>query len=150
MRAESVTDSALVICRLTPGLLPEPKREVYTKLRGCVKIFILTQPLDMTVSQVCLLKGFVFRAEHSLDFVLIEFLHVVASRAEVFAGVKFSGIKCEDFADSGGHGQTAVGVDVDFADSAFGSFAELFFGNTDCIGKFATVLVDGFNFFLRN
>lgn len=60
MRAESVTDPALIICLRTPGLLPESKREVYTKLRGCVKIFILTQPLDMIVSQVCWLKSFVF------------------------------------------------------------------------------------------
>ena len=81
---------------------------------------------------------------------LVEFFHFVASRAEVFAGVEFAGFVNEDFTNSSSHGKTAVGVDVDFANSALGGFAELFFGNTDCIGKFATVGVDDVNVFLGN
>ena len=79
---------------------------------------------------------------------LVEFFHVVASGTEVFAGVEFSGLFSEDAADSGGHSETAVAVDVDFANGACGCFAELFFGDTDCVGKFATEFVDGVNFVL--
>ncbi len=78
----------------------------------------------------------------------VEFFHFVASRAEVFAGVKFAGFGGEDFAYGCGHGETAVGVDVDFANGALGGFAEFFFGDTDSVGKFATVFVDDVNVFL--
>lgn len=96
------------------------------------------------------LFGFAVAAENVDDFVTIEFLHVVAGRAEVFAGVELTGLLSEDAANSCCHGETAVGVDVNFADCALGGFAELLFGNTDCIGKLAAELVDGVDFFLRN
>ena len=38
--------------------------------------------------------------------------------------------------------QARVGVDVDLADSALGSLAELILGDTDSVGELAAVLVD--------
>ena len=80
----------------------------------------------------------------------IEFLHIVTSRAEVLAGVEFGGLFSEHTTNSSCHCKTAVGVDVDFAYRALGSLAELLFGNTDSVGKFATEHIDGVNFVLRN
>lgn len=81
---------------------------------------------------------------------LVEFLHLVASRAEVFTGVELSGLLSEDFADSRSHSQTAVRVDVDLADIHLGSLAELFLGDTDSVRKLAAVLVDNLDIFLGN
>ena len=81
---------------------------------------------------------------------LVEFLHFVAGRAEVFAGVELTGFVMEHLTDGGGHGQTGVGVDVDFANGALGGLAELLFGDTDGIGEFAAELVDGLHIFLGN
>ena len=81
---------------------------------------------------------------------LVELLHVVASRTEVLAWVEFSWLLSEYLADSCGHCKTAVGVDVDFANCALCCLAELLLWNTDCIGKLATELVDGVNLVLRN
>ena len=49
---------------------------------------------------------------------LVEFLHVVAGRTEVFARVELSGLLGKHRTDGGCHSQTAVGVDVDFAHCA--------------------------------
>lgn len=95
-----------------------------------------------------LLFGFACGAENGFDFVLVEFFHVVACRAQIFAGVEFGGFVMEHFADGGGHGKTAVGVDVDLAHCALGGFAELLFGNANGVGEFAAVGVDGVNFVL--
>ncbi len=94
------------------------------------------------------LSGFAVAAEHVYNLVLVKFFHFVASRAEVLAGVEFAGLGGEYFAYGSGHSQTAVRVDVDFANSALGSFAEFFFGDTDSVRKLATVFVDGVNVFL--
>ena len=80
----------------------------------------------------------------------IKFLHFVAGRAEVFAGIKLTGFLSEDLADGCGHCKTAVGVDVDLADCALGCLTELLLGNTYCIGKFSAELVDCVNILLRN
>ena len=88
-------------------------------------------------------------AKHVDDFVLVELLHVVAGRTEVLAGVELSGLLGENLAHSGGHGETAVGVDVDLANGALGSLAELFFGDTDGIGELAAIFVDGVDILLR-
>ena len=84
------------------------------------------------------------------DLVHIEFLHLVACRTEVLAGIEFARFLVEYLADCCGHCKTAVGVDVDLADSALGSLAELLFGDTYCIGKFAAMSVDDVDIFLRN
>ncbi len=80
----------------------------------------------------------------------VKFFHVVASRTQVLAGVEFGGLFSEHATYGGCHGQTAVGVDVDFAYSALGGLAELFFGDTDSVGELAAEHVDGIDFFLRN
>lgn len=81
---------------------------------------------------------------------LVEFLHLVAGRAEVFARVELTGLGGEHLADSGCHGQTAVGVDVDLANIHLGSLAELFLGDADGVGQFAAVFVDHVHIFLGN
>ena len=80
---------------------------------------------------------------------LVEFLHVLAGRAEVFARVKFTRFFGKHAAYGSRHGQAGVRVDVDFANSALGSLAQLLFGNAYGIGQFAAELVDGVNLFLR-
>ena len=79
----------------------------------------------------------------------VQLLERVASWAEVLAGVELSGVRSEDLADSSGHSQTAVGVDVDLADSALRSLTELLFGDTDSILESTTELVDRSDFVLR-
>ncbi len=96
------------------------------------------------------LFSFAVAAEHVDNLVLVETFHFIASRTEVFARIEFAGFGGEYFANSSGHGQTAVRVDVDLANSALGSFAEFFFRNTDSVGQFAAVFVDGVNIFLGN
>lgn len=67
-----------------------------------------TLPLVDGVGGCYALLGLVLAAEHVDDLVLVELLHVVAGRAEIFARVKFAGLRGEYLAHCGGHGQTAV------------------------------------------
>ena len=92
----------------------------------------------------------VVAAEHFHDFVDVHLLHVLASGLQVLAGIEVAGLLVEVLADGSGHGQTAVAVNVNFADCALAGFAELFFGNTNCVGQLAAVSVDGVNLFLGN
>ena len=111
------------------------------------------QPHERVQLFLCLKRGglgFAVGAEHVDDFVLVEFLHFVASRTEVFAGVEFGGLLVEDATDGGGHGQTGVRVDVDLADSALGGLTKLLLRDTYSVRKLATVLVDDIDIFLRN
>ena len=78
---------------------------------------------------------FVLRAEYFNNLVLVEFLHVVASGTEILARVKFTGFFSEGLTDGSGHSQARVRVDVDFANCAGSSLAELLFGNSDCVGE---------------
>ena len=78
----------------------------------------------------------------------IELLHLVAGRSEVLPGIELTGLLIEDLADGGGHCKTAVGVDVDLADSALGSLAELLLGDTDSVRQLATVGIDDVDIFL--
>ena len=92
----------------------------------------------------------VVRTKNVNDLVFVHLLHVFASRLEVLARVEVFRMFVEILTDSGSHGETAVRVDVDLANSGLGSFAELFFRNTDGIRELATVGVDGVHFVLRN
>ena len=96
------------------------------------------------------LLGLAVGAQHVHDLVYVEFLHLVAGGTQVLAGVELAGLLVEDLAHGGGHGETAVAVDVDLADGALGGFAELFLGDTYSIGQFAAVGVDDVNILLRN
>ena len=93
---------------------------------------------------------FAFAAENVYDLVLVESFHLIARRSEIFAGVKLGRLVVEELADSRGHGQTGVGVDVDLADIHLRSLAEFLLGNTDGIGKLAAIFVDGLDILLRN
>ena len=97
-----------------------------------------------------ILESLILASKNVLDFVLVKFFHVVASRTEIFARVKFFRMFGEYLTYGGGHCKTAVRVDVDLAYCAFSGLAELFFGNTDCVGKLASILVDSVDFFLGN
>ncbi len=81
---------------------------------------------------------------------LVEFLHLGASRAEVFTWIKLSGLLVEDLAYGSSHSETAVRVNIDLAYIHLGSFAELFFRNANSVGKFASILVNNLNIFLWN
>ena len=81
---------------------------------------------------------------------LVEFLHFVAGRTEVFAGVEFGGLFVEYTTYGSGHCETAVRVDVDFAYIHLCSLAELLFGDTDGIGELAAVCVDDVDILLGN
>ena len=97
-----------------------------------------------------LVVGVSGRAENFNVFAFVEFLEGAAGGTQIFAGVKFRRLFNKDFTDGSGHGKTAVGVDVDFADSRLGSFAELIFADTDSIFELSAVGVDDGNLILRN
>ena len=80
----------------------------------------------------------------------VELFHLVASGAEVFTGIELTRLVMEYLADCCGHCKTAVRVDVDLADCALGSLAELLLGDTYCVRKVAAVLIDDVDIFLRN
>ena len=96
------------------------------------------------------LFGFAVASEHFFNFVDIELFHQVASRTAIFAWVEFCGLFSEHFAHCCGECQTRVAVDVDFANSALCSLAELFFRNTYGIGQRTAVGVDDVDIFLRH
>ena len=80
----------------------------------------------------------------------IELLQLVTSGTQVLAGVELSRVVNEDLAYSSGHSQTAVRVDVDLANSALSSLAELLLGNTYCVLQSTTVSVDDLHVLLGN
>ena len=94
--------------------------------------------------------GFSVGTQDSHNLVDVEFLHLVTGGAQIFTRVKLTGLVVEDLADGGGHCKTAVGVDVDLADSALGGLAELLLRNTYCIREFAAKLVDDVHILLRD
>ena len=69
------------------------------------------------VAVCALLSELAIRAKHVDDLVLVHLFHVVASGTEVLAGVELSGLFSKSLTDGSSHGQAAVRVDVDFANS---------------------------------
>ena len=96
------------------------------------------------------LAGFAVGAEDVDYLVDIHLLHLLAGGLEILPGIKVAGVLYKVLADGCGHCETAVGVDVDFTDSALGGLAELLLGDTDCVGEVAAVLVAHVNIFLRD
>ena len=90
------------------------------------------------------------RTENFDVFAFVKFFERAAGRSQIFAGIEFRGLLNEDFTDSGGHGKTAIGVDVDLADSGLGSFTELIFTDTDGIFELSAMGIDDGNLILRN
>ena len=89
-------------------------------------------------------------AEDVDDLVDVHLLHALAGRLEVLARVEVVGVLGEVLADGGGHGEAAVGVDVNLADGALGSLAELLLGDAHGGLQGATVGVDGVHLVLRH
>ncbi len=90
---------------------PDSKKSIAGTCRGIIPLqvaAILVVYLQTVCQVQTFLFSFVLAAKHVLDFVLVEFLHLVAGRAEILAGVELTGLLVEDLADSGGHSQTAV------------------------------------------
>ena len=90
----------------------------------------------------CLLFSFPVRSEHIDDLVLVELLHLVAGRTEVFARVELGRLLCKHLADGSRHGETGIGVNINLADSGLGSLAEFLLRNTDGSLEVSAVLVD--------
>ena len=80
----------------------------------------------------------------------VHLLHVLASGLQILTGIKVTGVLCKVLADSSSHSQTRVRVNIDLANCALRSLAELLLGDTYCVGQLATELVDGVNLVLRN
>ena len=89
------------------------------------------------------------RAKHLNNLVDVHLLHVLASRLEILTGIEVVRMLSEVLTDGSSHCQTRVRVDVDLADSALGSLAELLLGDTDGVGESTTILVDGGYLVLR-
>jgi len=82
--------------------------------------------------------------------VLVESDEVVTSVGEVLTRIVVLGVLDKVLADSSSHGETTIRVDVDLADGALDSLADLVLGDTDGVLDLATELVDGLDVLLRN
>ena len=80
----------------------------------------------------------------------IEFLELFASWAEVLAWVELVRAVSHELADSSGHSETAIRVDVNLANSRAGSLAELLLRDSDRVFQSATVGVDSLDILLWN
>ena len=89
-------------------------------------------------------------AENVNDLVLNHCLNLFARNGEVGSGVEYGGIVAENAADTCGERKTDIGVDIDLTYSHGSGAAELFLGNTYCIGKVTAKSVDLFDVFLGN
>ena len=97
-----------------------------------------------------LVEGVTGAAKDVLDFVLDEFLHFRAGRAEVFPWIKFLRAFDEHLSNGGGHRKAQVGVNVDLrATNASGNF-NVGFRHALGIGHLSAVFIDFGDEFLRN
>ena len=79
----------------------------------------------------------------------VELLEGVTCWTEVLTWIELCRVRSEDLADSSGHSETAIRVDVDLTYCALSSLTELLFRDTYSILECATVLVDRSDFVLR-
>ena len=86
--------------------------------------------------------------ENVNELVLNHLLNLSASNGEVSSGVKYGGLVCHHAADTCGHSETDIGVDIDLANCHACSLAKLFFRNTNSIRQSAAEFVDFLNIFL--
>ena len=99
-------------------------------------------------------------AEHINDLVGVHLRHVLTGHLAILARVEVVGMLGQGLTHTGGGGPAGggveekglgtVGVDVDLADGALGSLAELLLGDTYGVGQVATVLVDDLHILLRH
>ena len=97
-----------------------------------------------------LLGELAVRTKHIHNLVDVHLLHVLTSWLQVLARIEVIGVLSQVLTDSSSHSQTRVRVDVDLANSALRSLAELLLGDTYCVGQVTTELVDSVNLVLRN
>src|SRR5687768_13120907 len=82
-------------------------------------------------------------AQDVANLVSHQLLHAIASGSQILAGIKFLGTLGKDFADSGGHGQTQVRVDIDLGAAGATSHFDVGFGDAGGIfTHLAAVFVD--------
>jgi len=82
--------------------------------------------------------------------VLVKSDEVVTSVSEVLTRIVVLRVVNEVLTDSSSHGKTTIRIDVNLADGALDSLADLILGDTDGVLNLATVLVDGLHVLLRN
>ena len=95
-------------------------------------------------------SGFSVAAEYVDDLVGDHILDCLTGGFEILPGIEVIRMFRKVLADRSGHGKANVRVDIDLADSAARSLAELFFRNTNGTGHIAAVFIDFSNEFLRN
>ena len=76
---------------------------------------------------------------------LIKLCHQITSRTAILTRVKFARFFSKDFTNCGSEGQTAVRVNVNFANSTLRRLAQLLFRDTDGIRQFTAVLIYNLN-----
>ena len=89
-----------------------------------------------------LVEGMAGAAKDLLVLAGVHLLELLAASTEVLAWVEPVWVLGEDAADGAGHDDTAIGVDVDLADSRLGSLTELLLWDADSSWHVAAVLVD--------
>ena len=77
-------------------------------------------------------------------------LNLIAGDGEVSTGIEHLGLVVHDAADTGGHSETDIGVDIDLADCHLRCLTELLLRNTDSVRKLAADGVDLLDILLRN
>lgn len=64
-------------------------------------------------------------SEDGFNLMLDHFFYCISGWFQVVAGVKVGRIFVESFSDSAGHGQTDIGVDINFADCMVAAFLSM-------------------------
>ena len=89
-------------------------------------------------------------AENVVDLVGDHLLDLSAGHGQIDSRVEGVGLLVEHAADTGGHGEADVGVDIDLADREGGGFSQLLLRDADRVRKLSAEGVDFLDVFLRN
>jgi hypothetical protein len=92
----------------------------------------------------------VIRAEHVSDLLLVHVCHVSTSDLAILTRIEVLRMQSEGLTDTSSVSQTRVRVDVDLADSALSSLAELILWDTNSVGELPSIFVDDVDILLRN
>ena len=92
----------------------------------------------------------IVRAQHVSDLVLVHLSHVSASHLTVLTRIEVLRMVSQRLTNTSSVSQTRVRVDVDLADSALSSLAELILWDTNSVGELPSVFVDDVDILLRN
>ena len=87
------------------------------------------------------------RAEYVFDLVGGQVVYVLTGICQVLARIEVFRMLGHVLADTGGHSQADIGVDVDLANGHGSSLAELVFRNADSVSQVAAVGVDDLDVF---